>query len=607
MQTNTHQETPTSVFNPALLPNAVVESGSVIQKSPEQFDSVILEGGLVIDENSTTCPIWALVLGKNPRTYFDPVAMAELEDTIGRLGVLQPILVRINSQRQLEIVAGERRYRAASKLFGENYNMPISLKLLTDEETSAAAIIENHTRDPVSITEEAVAAAKVLADNKGDRDETAKFLGWTRKILDNRLALLTLSEKVQKALNERKITISMAEILATISRERQDTSLEKILANNYTLQQVKDAILQKSKLFSAAIFDKAECATCQYNSDLQSSLFSENIGAGTCSNSPCYDKKTESELIARQEALKDEYPVVKFINPGDNFTVIRISEDGKNAVGPEQALACKACANYGGAISKLPDSFGMAFKGQCFDTKCNKEKVAAYAKSLLPPPPTKPTANKSTTGNAAASSSSAASEVKAAPKVVATSVAERPAILEFREKVWREALRRDLSTDREKSLSLLFGLAATGNISHVNRESVKNGIYSLADKVAEKSSVAVSTIAKLSDTLAVEHRLDVLNGLTRSAIMSIDVPVLKDMMVYVGTDLSKHWSISAVFFDLLTKSEIEVVATEIGLKAHLDKAFAGLLGKKKDELIKALMESKFDFTGIVPKIMNYTK
>ena len=130
--------------------------------------------------------------GKNPRTYFDPVEMAEMEASVAEKGVIQPILIRPVGD-WYEIVAGERRWRAAMKARGEDYEIPVLVKKLSDEEADELALIENVSRANMSPAEEAVAAAKILGRCDGNRDEAAKRLGWSRTTLDKRLALMNCS------------------------------------------------------------------------------------------------------------------------------------------------------------------------------------------------------------------------------------------------------------------------------------------------------------------------------------------------------------------------------------------------------------------------------
>ena len=75
-------------------------------------------------------------MGRNPRTYFDPAEMAELEASVASQGVIQPILIRPFGDAY-QLVAGERRYRAAKKVKGEDYEIPVLVKDMTDAEADA--------------------------------------------------------------------------------------------------------------------------------------------------------------------------------------------------------------------------------------------------------------------------------------------------------------------------------------------------------------------------------------------------------------------------------------------------------------------------------------
>ncbi|NVO79416.1 PRTRC system ParB family protein [Undibacterium oligocarboniphilum] len=591
---------------------AVLESDSSSGKDCPDRSYYKLDGlERIIDANSLTTPIWSLVVGDNPRQYFDPQNMDELKAGIAAQGLLQPILIRVNENNLLEIVAGERRYRACLELFGDDYEMPIRFAVMSKQEAEAAAIMENHHRDNVSPTEEATHAAKVLAEFQGNREATAKFLGWSPATLNNRLALMNLTQAVRTAVNTKQITVSIGELLATLNKERQEKALATILEKKLTAVQVKAFIQSQAKELATCIFDKTECNTCQFNSDLQQGLFAETIKSGVCSNSPCFDKKTDEKLEESKLSLQDEFPLVKFINVGDNHTVIRIVPDGTNGVGQEQAESCKACANYGGAVSKLPDSLGKIFTNQCFDVKCHKEKVDTFKKMSSPnqgASASKPTPASGTTAKSDAKAKDKA--VSTETKAVVTSIIETTRVVEYRVDVWRNALRAVLMTSPEKCLSLLFALAATGNIHHLSSSSIKDAIIKLSasdstEERTKESSFDVSALATKTDALSNENREKLLSGLTRSAVKGVEVHVLKSMLKYANVNLADHWVINADFLNLLTKSEMEVLAKEIGLISYLDSKYAAMKQKKKPELITDLLGCGFDFKAIVPKVMRF--
>lgn len=94
-----------------------------------------------------TLPIGKIVRGKNPREYFDPAEMAELEEGIRAVGVLEPIVVRpVPGTNLYEIIADERRWRAAKNVFGDGYGMPVVINDANDETAEAMSVIENYHR-----------------------------------------------------------------------------------------------------------------------------------------------------------------------------------------------------------------------------------------------------------------------------------------------------------------------------------------------------------------------------------------------------------------------------------------------------------------------------
>jgi len=167
-----------------------------------------------------TLKLSQIVSGPNHRQYFDPQAMKELEEGLKAAGgVTQPIQVRPHPERDgvFEIMAGERRWRAARSVYGDDYDMPVVIREATDAEARALGIIENHFRDDTSDIEQAEGAASLLSYNKGDKHETALQLGWNVDTLERRLLLLNCVPAVRIALNERRIKLGHAELLEAVA------------------------------------------------------------------------------------------------------------------------------------------------------------------------------------------------------------------------------------------------------------------------------------------------------------------------------------------------------------------------------------------------------
>ncbi|MBK8762388.1 MAG: PRTRC system ParB family protein [Sulfuritalea sp.] len=543
--------------------------------------------------------------GRNPRGYFDPSEMTELEESVKSKGVLQAILVRPRDAGRFEIVAGERRWRAAKKVFGDEYEIPALVRELDDGEADEAALIENIQRANMSPTEEAEAAAKILGRCQGDRDEASRRLGWSRTTLDKRLALMNCSEKVRRALSERRIQLGHAELLAAVTRDRQDAVLEKLLTQTSlpTVIQFRGQLEQISRALGSAIFDKGECAGCPHNSGNQQALFGEAIATGHCTHGACFDAKAEAALDAKKASLSDDYPTIRIVRAGENFTLLRLVAEGDTGVGDDQAKACRACKNFGAAISAVPGKLGNVYPDLCFDASCNAKKVAARIKAEKAKDAPAASSSKGVAGKAAsASKSSIKSDAKAEAKVQ-----DSQRVKDYRLEVWRKALRRELMMNRESNLTVLIALSLSGNARHIGDTKLTKALSALVKQeyasFTFKTDEAARVIAQSDESVREKMFL----GLAASAADGIEEKTLVQLLKYLDIDLARHWKLCEDFLKLLTKSEIEAMCDEIGLKTSMGAAFAKAMNGKKDEIIKSLLNvASFPYEGKVPRSMRFS-
>jgi PRTRC genetic system ParB family protein len=555
------------------------------------------------DHAEFTVPLSSIVKGVNPRTYFDPEEMEELTNSVRALGVLQPILVR-PVEDKYQIIAGERRYRAALAAFGESFAMPVFIRELTDQEADAAALAENHERADMSPTEEAASAAKIVGRFKGDREEAARFLGWSIPKLEKRLALMNCTESVRKALNERQISLGHAELLAALAKDTQDKMIPVIIAEKKTIADLKSTIEKAAAKLSAAIFDKKDCAGCQHNSSLQASMFGESITDGSCTKPKCYGEKTEARLAEIADGLKEEYPVIRIVRIGDNSTLTKLEASGPKGVGEEQAQACRACSDFGAAVSALPQALGNVYHNQCFNTACNTKKIAARIKAEEEAK--KPQASEQSTSDQTVSDGKAGQTAKAAaaPEQKAVSVTESDRIKSYRVGIWRKAMKKEIVDNPELSLQYLIALSLNGDGRHINSSKLGKAFSALAK--AESATADLGKNAALVAQATPEVRANMLTLLAASAMEGLDVHHLQRLAKYHKLDLTKHWQLDKEFLDLLTKSEIEFICVEIGLNKAITTGFKKLFGEKKPDLIDKLLKVKgFNYSATIPKVLQY--
>jgi ParB family chromosome partitioning protein len=434
-----------------------------------------------------TLKLSAIVSGPNHRQYFDPQAMKELEAGIRAAGgVTQPILVRPHPEREgvFEIMAGERRWRAARTVHGDDYDMPVVIRDASDAEARSLGIIENHFRDDTSDVEQAEGAASLLAYNKGDKHETALQLGWNVDTLERRLLLLNCAPTVRSALNERRIKLGHAELLAGLPASRQDKVLGGVIEHKVPVEVLKKQLGQFAKRLADAIFDTAQCIGCPHNSAQQASLFDESIGEGFCQHPSHYDELTMAALEARAVPLRDQFPVVRFVRLEDGFAPLTVGPDGPMGVGATQYAACKGCAHFGCSLSAMAGSYGEVCESLCFDAACHAKKVSAHRRTV------REAARTSTEGIGPADAGPKPSPRKAAtPASGATAAHHVPArVVTYRIEQWRKWAANALMAQPQRNQRVLAALVLAGDMRAVVRDRY-------AEVAAKVTGAATSTKA----------------------------------------------------------------------------------------------------------------
>ena len=157
---------------------------------------------------------------RQPRTHFDETALNELTDSVRANGILQPILVRPRPTGGYEVVAGERRYRAALKAGLKS--VPVVVRNLSDEETLALGLIENLIRADISALETARAFSRLMEDFGWTQEEMGKRVGKSRPAVSNSLRLLHLPQVIQKSLETGDLTEGHARALCGEDKERDE-------------------------------------------------------------------------------------------------------------------------------------------------------------------------------------------------------------------------------------------------------------------------------------------------------------------------------------------------------------------------------------------------
>jgi ParB family transcriptional regulator, chromosome partitioning protein len=178
--------------------------------------------------------------GRNPRRAFGDVELIELADSIRQKGLLQPIIARPDRQRGgFEIVAGERRWRAAQKAL--LHTVPVILRELSDQEAAEFALIENVQRTDLNPIEEATGYSELIDKYGYTQEQVAEVIGKSRSHLANTLRLLRLPASVQALVQDGHLTSGHARAL--IGRDDAEALARRIIEENLNVRAV-EALVQ---------------------------------------------------------------------------------------------------------------------------------------------------------------------------------------------------------------------------------------------------------------------------------------------------------------------------------------------------------------------------
>jgi len=172
-----------------------------------------------------------------PRRQFAQEALAELADSIGRQGLLQPVVVRARPQGGYELIAGERRWRAA-RLAGLT-SVPAIVKTVSDAEASALALIENMQREDLNAIEEAMGLARLRDEFELTQQQIADAVGKSRVAIANLLRLMNLGATTRGLLEQGQLEMGHARALLGLEGLAQDQSAQRVADQGLSVRQTE--------------------------------------------------------------------------------------------------------------------------------------------------------------------------------------------------------------------------------------------------------------------------------------------------------------------------------------------------------------------------------
>ncbi len=211
-------------------------------------DMSVSDEGIAVQTDTSTeekgvhvVPIEYLQPGRyQPRTDIDPENLQELANSIEQHGIVQPVVIRQLAKNRYEIIAGERRWRAA-QLAGL-HEIPVITRVLSDQNALAIALIENIQREDLNVMEEAEAYQRLSQEFSITHQQIAQVVGKSRAAVSNTLRLMELHSSVQTLLRNKTIDMGHARALLALDSLTQESLAKQVVNNNLTVRATEQLV-----------------------------------------------------------------------------------------------------------------------------------------------------------------------------------------------------------------------------------------------------------------------------------------------------------------------------------------------------------------------------
>ena len=191
--------------------------------------------------NLSVLPVDLIQRGRfQPRRDFNPESLQELADSIAAQGIVQPIVVRSIGQHRYEIIAGERRWRAAQQAGLDE--IPVVIRNVPDQAAMSMALIENIQRDDLNPLEEASALHRLLNEFELTHQEIARAVGKSRTTVTNLLRLLDLNDDVKKHIEERRLEMGHARALLGLKDQVQSDAARQVVSHGLSVRETEKLV-----------------------------------------------------------------------------------------------------------------------------------------------------------------------------------------------------------------------------------------------------------------------------------------------------------------------------------------------------------------------------
>ena len=246
-----------------------------VEKSQQALNTQVQQQNTVPDDKR----IWQIAIDKlvpgqyQPRKKFDKESLHELAKSIKENGILQPITVRKRTAGGYEIIAGERRWRAAQ--LAELHEIPAIIKQISDQDALQLALIENIQREDLDAIEEAESYQRLMEEFSLSQQQVAEKVGKERSTVANSLRLLALPFEIKNFIGDKKLTTGHAKVLLSLDNKQEQMAhakevIEKGLSVRALEQKIKDKAAPVS--LNTGVNSKADIKTENLSSKLADQL-----------------------------------------------------------------------------------------------------------------------------------------------------------------------------------------------------------------------------------------------------------------------------------------------------------------------------------------------
>ena len=211
---------------------------SMLSKSALQHAVESAESGLTGTGALRELPLDIITPGPyQPRSVFDPDRLEELAESIRHQGVIQPVVVRATGDNEYQLIAGERRWRAAQLAGIEK--IPSIIRDVPDEIAIAMALVENIQRENLNPIEEATALKRLVLEFQMTHQEAGDAVGRSRSAVSNLLRLLELSEEVRELVDARHLEMGHARALLTLDAAMQAKAAREVVSKGMSVRETE--------------------------------------------------------------------------------------------------------------------------------------------------------------------------------------------------------------------------------------------------------------------------------------------------------------------------------------------------------------------------------